>query len=178
MNRAVIVRGAIAAVAVFGLATPAYSVVELDVKRAIVGVVLDNLGVTADDAFVTAVAQQLDSSELDGGLVTSVTNLLDTGSDPRDVIEATTDVDGDGVPDEGAAITNSENSPNPNSTEKSDNSDDKKSNSDNRNTNGSTNSNKGGTTKPKNNDDSEDDSQDDSEDESEDDESEDEEEDD
>ncbi|MFM6981290.1 MAG: hypothetical protein ACKOWP_00745, partial [Microbacteriaceae bacterium] len=125
------------------LATPAYSVVELDVKRAIVGVVLDNLGVTADDVFITSVAQELDSTELDGGLVTAVTDLLDAGTDPRTVIESQTDQDGDGVPDEGAALAVDDEAPNPNSTEKSGNSDDKKSNSDNRNPNGTKNSNSG-----------------------------------
>lgn len=172
MNRSIVIRAAIATAAVLGLATPAHSVVELDVKRAIVGVVLDNLGVTADDAFITAVAQELDSTELDGGLVTAVTDLLDTGTDPRTVIESQTDQDGDGVPDEGAALAVDDDTPNPNSTEKSGNSDDKKSNSDNRNPNGKKDSNKGGS------DDSDEDEEDDESEDEEEDESEDEEEDD
>jgi hypothetical protein len=99
-----IIRTLIAITAVVGLATPASAAVDLDIKRAIVEVVLDNLGVEASDEFVTSIAQDLVTSELDSGLVTSVTNLLDTNGDPRNVIESQTDSDGDGVPDEGAAL--------------------------------------------------------------------------
>ena len=129
--------------AVLGLATPASAVVDLDVKRAIVGVVLDNLGVDASDAFIAEIAQGLGATQRETGLVTAVNDLLDTGSDPRSVIESQTDKDGDGVPDEGAALAvDDDNAPNPNSTEKAGNSTDKSSNSSNRNTNGTT-------TKPK-----------------------------
>ena len=139
----VIVRSVIAVAAVIGLATPAYAAVDLAIKRAIVEVVLDNLGVTASDSFVTEIAQGIQSGELDSGLVTSVSNLLDTHADPRSVIESQTDANGDGVPDEGAALdAEDSNSPNANSTEKSGNSADKSGNSSNRNPNG--NSNNGG----------------------------------
>lgn len=104
MKRAVVIPIAIASTAVLGLATPASAAVDLEVKRAIVAVVLDNLGVSASDAFVASIAQELDASQLDTGLVTSVNNLLDTGADPRSVIESQTDQNGDGVPDEGAAL--------------------------------------------------------------------------
>lgn len=143
MRRVILVRSAIAITAVVGLAAPASAVVDLEVKRAIVGVVLDNLGVDASDAFIAEIAQGLDVTQLDTGLVTAVNNLLDTGSDPRSVIESQTDKDGDGVPDEGAALeADDDNAPNPNSTEKAGNSNDKSSNSSNRNPNGTT-------TKPK-----------------------------
>lgn len=101
----IILRALIAMTAVVGLATPASAAVELDIKRAIVEVVLDNLGVEASDEFITTIAQDLVTSELDSGLVTSVTNLLDTNGDPRNIIESQTDADGDGVPDEGAALS-------------------------------------------------------------------------
>lgn len=139
MRRVILVHSAIAITAVVGLATPASAVVDLEVKRAIVGVVLDNLGVDASDAFIAEIAQGLDATQLDTGLVTAVNNLLDTGSDPRSVIESQTDKDGDGVPDEGAALeADDDNAPNPNSNEKAGNSTDKSSNSSNRNTNGTT----------------------------------------
>ena len=126
----------IAATAVIGLATPAYAAVDLAIKRAIVEVVLENLGVTASDAFVTEIAQGIDATELDQGLLATVSNMLDTNADPRSVIESQTDANGDGVPDEGAALAAEDgNSPNPNSTEKSGNSTDKSGNSTNRNSN-------------------------------------------
>jgi hypothetical protein len=101
----IIVRALIAMTAVVGLATPASAAVELDIKRAIIEVVLDNLGVEASAEFITSIAQDLDTATLDSGLVTSVTNLLDTNGDPRNIIESQTDADGDGVPDEGAALS-------------------------------------------------------------------------
>ena len=139
-----ILRSVIAVTAVVGLATPAYAAVDLAIKRAIVEVVLDNLGVTASDAFITEIAQGIDATELDKGLLTTVSNMLDTNADPRSVIESQTDANGDGVPDEGAALdAEDDNSPNPNSTEKSGNSTDKSGNSSNRNPNGTSN-NSGG----------------------------------
>jgi len=98
------IRLAIAIAAVVGLATPASAVVDLDVKRAIVEVVLENLGVDASAEFILGIAQELDTAELDAGLVTAVTNLLDAGTDPRSVIESQTDANGDGIPDEGSAL--------------------------------------------------------------------------
>jgi hypothetical protein len=100
----IIVRSAIAIAAVVGLATPAVAAVDLDVKRAIVEVVLENLGVDASAEFILGIAQELDTAELDAGLVTAVTNLLDAGTDPRSVIESQTDANGDGIPDEGSAL--------------------------------------------------------------------------
>ena len=100
----VMIRLAIAIAAVVGLATPASAVVDLDVKRAIVEVVLENLGVDASAEFILGIAQELDTAELDAGLVTAVTNLLDAGTDPRSVIESQTDANGDGIPDEGSAL--------------------------------------------------------------------------
>ena len=100
----VMIRLAIAIAAVVGLATPASAVVDLDVKRAIVEVVLENLGVDASAEFILGIAQELDTAELDAGLVTAVTNLLDAGTDPRSVIESQTDANGDGLPDEGSAL--------------------------------------------------------------------------
>jgi hypothetical protein len=100
----IIVRSAIAIAAVVGLATPAVAAVDLDVKRAIVEVVLENLGVDASAEFILGIAQELDTTQLDAGLVTAVTNLLDAGTDPRGVIESQTDANGDGIPDEGAAL--------------------------------------------------------------------------
>ena len=100
----IIVRSAIAIAAVAGLATPAVAAVDLDVKRAIVEVVLENLGVDASAEFILGIAQELDTAELDAGLVTAVTNLLDAGTDPRSVIESQTDANGDGIPDEGSAL--------------------------------------------------------------------------
>lgn len=143
MNR-MILRVAVASFAVVGLATPAFAAVDLAIKRAIVEVVLENLGVSASDEFVTEIAQGIDSTELDSGLVTTVSNMLDTNTDPRSVIESQTDANGDGVPDEGAAMdADDNNEPNANSTEKSGNSTDKSGNSSNRNPNG-TNNNSGG----------------------------------
>lgn len=141
----IIVRALIALTAVVGLATPASAAVDLDIKRAIVEVVLDNLGVEASDEFVASVADELDATELNGDLVSSVGDLLDADGDPRDVIETFTDANGDGVPDEGAAESadDDERTPNPNSTEKSSNSDDKSGNSSNRNPNGTNNSGNG-----------------------------------
>lgn len=132
----------VALVATIGLVTPAHAAVESDVKRAIVEVVLDNLGVDASDEFVSGLADDLDTAELNDDLVTTVGDLLDSDGDPRDVIETFTDADGDGVPDEGAADSaKKENrAPNPNSTEKSDNSNDGSGNSSNRNPNGTNNS--------------------------------------
>lgn len=140
-----ILRSVIAVTAVVGLATPAFAAVDLAIKRAIVEVVLENLGVTASDAFVTEIAQGIDATELDQGLLTTVSNMLDTNADPRSVIESQTDANGDGVPDEGAALDDDDDddSPNPNSTEKSGNSTDKSGNSSNRNPNGTSN-NSGG----------------------------------
>ena len=128
-----------------GLATPASAAVDLSIKRAIVSVVLQNLGVNATDAFITDIAQGIDATDLDSGLVTAVSNLLDTGADPRSIIESQTDADGDGVPDEGAALSvnDDDSKANPNSTDNSGNSTDKSSNSDNRNPNGSANNNVG-----------------------------------
>ena len=100
----IIVRSAIAIAAVVGLATPAVAAVDLDVKRVIVEVVLENLGVDASAEFILGIAQELDTAELDAGLVTAVTNLLDAGTDPRSVIESQTDANGDGIPDEGSAL--------------------------------------------------------------------------
>ena len=100
----IIVRSAIAIAAVVGLATPAVAAVDLDVKRVIVEVVLENLGVDASAEFILGIAQELDTAELDTGLVTAVTNLLDAGTDPRSVIESQTDANGDGIPDEGSAL--------------------------------------------------------------------------
>jgi hypothetical protein len=164
-----LVGGLVTVAAVVGLSGPAIAVVDLTVKRAIIGVVLDNLGVEANDAFVTALAKDLDTTELDGGLVTAVTNVLDTGTDPRAIIESQTDSDGDGVPDEGAALAVDDHEPNPNSTEKASNSDDKSENSSNRNPNGTTNSGKsdsgkanGGGTKTGNDDSTDDNSGDNS----------------
>lgn len=138
--KTVVLRMLVATTAVIGLATPASAAVDLDIKRAIVGVVLQNLGVTASDAFVTEIAQGIDATELDAGLLTTVSNMLDTNVDPRSVIESQTDANGDGVPDEGAALDADDlNSPNPNSTEKSGNSTDKSGNSSNRNPNGNAN---------------------------------------
>ena len=102
--KSVIVRSLIAITAVVGLATPASAAVDLDVKRSIVEVVLDNLGVSASPELIISIAQDLDASELDAGLVTAVNNLLDTNADPRAIIESQTDANGDGVPDEGAAL--------------------------------------------------------------------------
>jgi cobalamin biosynthesis protein CobT len=98
------IRSAIAIAAVVGLATPASAAVDLDVKRAIVEVVLENLGVDASAEFILGIAQELDTTQLDAGLVTAVTNLLDAGTDPRGVIESQTDANGDGIPDEGSAL--------------------------------------------------------------------------
>ena len=100
----VMIRSAIAIAAVVGLATPASAAVDLDVKRAIVEVVLENLGVDASAEFILGIAQELDTTQLDAGLVTAVTNLLDAGTDPRGVIESQTDANGDGIPDEGSAL--------------------------------------------------------------------------
>jgi len=100
----VMIRSAIAVAAVVGLATPASAAVDLDVKRAIVEVVLENLGVDASAEFILGIAQELDTTQLDVGLVTAVTNMLDAGTDPRSVIESQTDANGDGIPDEGSAL--------------------------------------------------------------------------
>ena len=148
MTKKFLVGGLVTVAVVVGLSGPAIAVVDLTVKRAIIGVVLGNLGVEANDAFVTVLAKDLDTTELDGGLVTAVTNVLDTGADPRAIIESQTDSDGDGVPDEGAALAVDDHEPNPNSTEKASNSGHKSENSSNRNPNGTTNSgksNSGGT---------------------------------
>ncbi len=102
--KSVILRSAVVIAAVVGLATPASAAVDLDVKRSIVEVVLDNLGVSASPEFIVSIAQDLVASELDSGLVTAVNNILDTNADPRSIIESQTDANGDGVPDEGAAL--------------------------------------------------------------------------
>lgn len=139
------IRSAVAVAAIAGLATPASAAVDLDIKRSIVEVVLDNLGVSASPEFIVSIARDLDASELDAGLVTAVSNLLDTNADPRSIIESQTDANGDGVPDEGAAESadDDDRAPNPNSTEKSGNSDNKSGNSSNRNPNGTNNSGNG-----------------------------------
>jgi hypothetical protein len=161
VKKSCLIGGLVSVVALVGFSGPAIAVVDLTVKRAIVGVVLDNLGVDATDEFITAIAGEIDTTELDGGLVTAVTDLLDTGADPRSVIESQTDSDGDGVPNEGAALEVDDNAPNSNSTEKASNSDDKSENSSNRNPNGTSNSNKDGAKpNPGNNDDDDDDDDD------------------
>jgi hypothetical protein len=131
------IRLAIAIAAVVGLATPASAVVDLDVKRAIVEVVLENLGVDASAEFILGIAQELDTAELDAGLVTAVTNLLDAGTDPRSVIESQTDANGDGIPDEGSALDS------PDNDEGDDESDDSGSNSGSNSSSGSNNSDDG-----------------------------------
>jgi hypothetical protein len=133
----VMIRLAIAIAAVVGLATPASAVVDLDVKRAIVEVVLENLGVDASAEFILGIAQELDTAELDAGLVTAVTNLLDAGTDPRSVIESQTDANGDGIPDEGSALDS------PDNDEGDDESDDSGSNSGSNSSSGSNNSDDG-----------------------------------
>ena len=163
-----LVRSLVAVAAVIGLATPASAAVDLAIKRAIVEVVLENLGVSASEEFIDGIASELDGSELNDGLVEAVGDLLDSDSDARDVIEDYTDADGDSVPDEGAAgdAERENRSPNPNSTEKSENSDDKSENSSNRNPNGESNSSQS-------NDDEDEDDEDEDEDEDDEDESED-----
>lgn len=140
--RPALIRSLIAVAAVIGLAAPASAAVDLAIKRAIVEVVLENLGVSASEEFIDGIASELDGSELNDSLVEAVGNVLDSNADARDVIEDYTDADGDGVPDEGAAgdTARENHSPNPNSTEKSENSDDKSENSSNRNPNGTSNS--------------------------------------
>ena len=133
----VMIRSAIAIAAVVGLATPASAAVDLDVKRAIVEVVLENLGVDASAEFILGIAQELDTAELDAGLVTAVTNLLDAGTDPRGVIESQTDANGDGIPDEGSALDS------PDDDEGADESDDSGSNSGSNSGSGSNNSDDG-----------------------------------
>lgn len=103
MNRGA-VRSVIAIAAVVGLATPAAAATDTDVKRAIVEVVLENLGVDASTEFIDAIVSELGTADLDAGLVARVRDLLDANSDPRAAIEGQTDADGDGVPDEGAAL--------------------------------------------------------------------------
>jgi len=98
-----LVRSLVAVAAVIGLATPASAAVDLAIKRAIVEVVLENLGVTASDDFIMSIVDELDESALNVDLVAAVSKALDGGDDPRSLIEDRTDADGDGIPDEGAA---------------------------------------------------------------------------
>lgn len=157
------IRVLVALATVVGLSTPASAAVDAAVKRAIVEVVLENLGVSASDEFIDGIASELDGSELNLDLIKAVGDLLGSDGDVRGVIEVFTDADGDGVPDPGAAgdAESDGRTPNPNSTEKSGNSDDKSENSSNRNPNGESNSNNG-------NDDEDDESDDESEDDDED----------
>ncbi len=97
---------AIAAVTagVFGTGQAALAYTDDAVKRAIVTIVLKNLGVEPSSSIVDAIVADLPLDALSTNLVDEVGAALDAGDDPTLIVGQTVDSDGDGVPNENGAL--------------------------------------------------------------------------
>lgn len=91
---------------VIGTSTSAQAVSSDAVKRAIITIVLKNLGVEPTNAIVDGLVADLPNGLLAQNLVDQVGSALDAGDDPTLIIGQSVDSNGDGVPDESGAIDN------------------------------------------------------------------------